>query len=79
MRLQLDIDGDGDLDESTGFVYLRSWMVRPPTVPFVVGLHRDAIGPLVPGMNFRIGSAFVYTATTRFVMWMTDIATLERR
>ncbi len=79
MRLQLDIDGDGDLDEGTNFIHLRSRMVRPPTVPFVVGLQRGGRGPLVPGINFRIGSAFVYTATTRFVMWMTDIVTLESR
>ncbi|MCD5415923.1 PKD domain-containing protein, partial [Candidatus Bipolaricaulota bacterium] len=79
MRLQLDIDGDGDLDESTGFVHLRSRMVRPPTVPFVVGLQKGDSGPLVPGMNFRIGSAFIYTATTRFVMWATNIVILEAR
>jgi hypothetical protein len=77
MSLKLDIDGDGDLDESTSFVYLRTSMVHPPNVPFVVGLPSGGSGPLVPSMNFRLGSALVYTETTRFVMWTTNIATLE--
>ena len=77
MSLKLDVDGDGDLDESSSFIYLRYAMVHPPTAPFVVGLPKSSSDPLVPGMNFRIGSALTYTSTVRFVLWMTDIATLE--
>ena len=77
MSLKLDIDGDGDLDESASFVYLRYAMVHPPTAPFVVGLPKSSSGPLIPGINFRIGSALTYTSTVRFILWMTDISTLE--
>jgi PKD repeat protein len=77
MSLKLDVNGDGSLDESPSFVYLRGSMVHPPTVPFVVGLPEGATGQLVPSMNFRIGSAITYTSTVRFVLWMTDIAALE--
>jgi len=77
MSLKLDIDGDGDLEESSSFVYLRHAMVHPPGVPFVVGLAKGQSGPLVPSMNFLIGSAFRYTSIVRFIMWLTDIASLE--
>ena len=77
MSLKLDMNGDGSLDESESFVYLRGVMVHPPVAPFVVGLPRGSGGPLVPGMNFRIGKAMAYTSTVRFVMWTTDIETLE--
>jgi len=77
MSLKLDIDGDGNLEEGSSFVYLRHAMVHPPTVPFVVGLPKGSSGPLVPSMNFRIGRALQYTSAVRFVMWLTDIATLE--
>jgi hypothetical protein len=77
MSLKLDINGDGMLDEAGSFVYLRTMMVHPPAVPFVVGLPSGSSGPLVPSMNFRIGRALTYSSTVRFVMWMTDINTLE--
>jgi len=77
MSLKLDIDGDGDLEESPTFIYLRYRMVHPLTAPFVVGLPRGSSGPLVPSMNFRIGHAFTYTSTVRFIWWTTDISTLE--
>lgn len=77
MSLKLDIDGDGDLEESSSFVYLRHAMVHPPGVPFVVGRAKGESGPLVPSMNFLIGRAFRYTSIVRFVMWLTDIASLE--
>gem|GEM_PF-252587 len=76
MSLKLDTDGNGSLDESASFVYLRNAMVRPPTAPFVVGLQKGSSGPLVPSMNFRIGRALKYTSAVRFVMWFTDIVTL---
>jgi len=79
MSLKYDINGDGNLDESTGFVYLRHSMVRPPTVPFVVGLPSGSPGPLVPSMNFRVGSALTYTSVARFVIWTTTINDLEGR
>jgi len=54
MSLKLDIDGDGTLDESTAFVYLRYSMVHPPYAPFVVGLA-DGATDLIPGSDFKIG------------------------
>jgi len=52
-------------------------MVHPPSVPFVVGLAKGESGPLVPSMNFLIGRASRYTSIVRFIMWLTDIASLE--
>ena len=76
MRLQLDIDGDGTLDESSRFIYLGPRMVRPLHAPFVVGLPEDHPGPLVPTLNFRIGTAITYTAVMRFIIWTTTIRAL---
>jgi hypothetical protein len=75
MSLRLDIDGNGGLEESPSFVYLRSFMVHPPAAPLVVGLPRGATGQLVPSVNFRIGWASQYGSP---ISWITDIATLER-
>ncbi len=77
MDLKLDVNGDGSLDESAGFIHLRDLMVNPPTAPFVVGLPQGSTGPLVPSMNFRIGRALQYTPIVRFIIWLTDINTLE--
>jgi PKD repeat protein len=77
MSLKLDIDGDGALEESPSFVYLRNLMVHPLTAPFVVGLPSGSSGPLVPSMNFRVGHALTYTSAVRFIWWSTDITTLE--
>ncbi len=77
MSLKLDINGDGTLDESESFVYLRTMMVHPPVAPFVVGLPSGSSGPLVPSMNFRVGRGLTYTSSVRFIMWMTSINTLE--
>jgi len=77
MKLELDIDGNGTLDTSTSFVYLRNSMVRPPTSPFVVGLPSGSSDELTPSLNFRVGSAISYTETTRFVFWSTTISSLE--
>ena len=77
MSVKLDMNGDGILDESESFVYLRTMMVHPPAAPFVVGLSSGSSGPLVPSMNFRVGRALTYTSSVRFIMWMTDINGLE--
>ena len=77
MKLQLDLDGDGTLDTSSSFVYLRGLMVHPPTSPFVVGLPSGSTDELTPSLNFRIGSAITYTESTRFVFWSTTISALE--
>jgi PKD repeat protein len=77
MSLKLDMNGDGSLDESASFVYLRGMMVHPPVAPFVVGLPSGSSATLAPSMNFRVGRAISYTSSVRFVMWMTDINTLE--
>jgi PKD repeat protein len=77
LSFKMDQNGDGVLEESTSFVYLRAFMVHPPANPFVVGLPSGATGPLVPSLNFRIGTALSYTETTRFVFWSTTIGALE--
>ncbi len=77
LHLQLDTDGDGDLETSSGFVYLRYSMVNPPTSPFVVGLPSGSTAELTPSLDFRIGTAISYTATARFVMWTHTISQLE--
>jgi len=85
MSLKLDTDGDGSLEESASFIYLRQAMVHPPTALFVVGLPQGSSGPLVPSMNFRIGQAYKYNEpclfgiSCRTIMWWTDIASLESR
>ena len=79
MSLLLDIDGDGDLDQSSSFVYLGGSMVRPPTSPLVVGLPEGSSSTLLPGIDFRIGSALTYTSSVRFIFWMTSMSALERR
>jgi len=55
MNLQLDIDGDGQLETSTSFVSLRYSMVHPPTSPFVVGLPSGSTEELTPSIDFKIG------------------------
>jgi hypothetical protein len=77
MSLKLDINGDGSLEESASFVYLRNSLVHPPANPFVVGLPSGYSGALVPSLNFRIGTSVSYTETVRFVFWSTTISTLE--
>jgi len=77
MSLKMDSNGDGALEESTSVVYLRAFMVHPPANPFVVGLPAGATGNLVPSLNFRVGTAWSYTETTRFVFWSTTIGALE--
>ncbi len=77
LNLQLDIDGDGNLETSSSFVYLRYSMVNPPTSPFVVGLPSGSSAELTPSVDFRIGNAIAYTATTRFVYWTNTISNLE--
>jgi PKD repeat protein len=77
MKLEMDIDGNGTLDTSTSFVYLRGSRVRPPTSPFVVGLPSGSSDELTPSINFRVGSAISYTETSRFVFWTTTISNLE--
>lgn len=77
MKLQLDINGDGTLDTTSTFVYLRYSMVHPPTSPFVVGLPSGSSEELTPNVNFRIGSAIAYTESSRIVWWSTTIQNLE--
>ena len=77
MKLELDLNGDGVLETSSSFVYLRHSMVRPPISPFVVGLSSGSSDELTPSINFRVGSAIAYTETSRFVFWTTTINILE--
>jgi PKD repeat protein len=83
LHLQLDIDGDGELETSSGFVRLRYSMVNPPTSPFVVGLPSGSTAELTPRLDFRIGNAIsiggnvAYTPTSRLIYWTTTISNLE--
>ncbi|MGC9530023.1 MAG: PKD domain-containing protein [Candidatus Bipolaricaulaceae bacterium] len=77
MDLRLDIDGDGDLDRSPGFVHLRQRMVSPPTNPFVLGVPEGYEGPFSPSLDFRIGTALTYTENVRLVFYSTTIRALE--
>ncbi|MBC7093261.1 PKD domain-containing protein [Candidatus Bipolaricaulota bacterium] len=77
LDLRLDMDGDGNLDRSSGFVRLRQLMVSPPTNPLVVGVPEGYTGALVPSLNFRIGMPISYTDVVRIVWWQTTIGALE--
>jgi PKD repeat protein len=77
MSFKMDQNGDGTLEESASFVYLRYRMVHPPANPFVVGLPSGTSGSLIPSLNFRIGTAWTYTETSQFVFWSTTIGALE--
>ncbi|MDD5219154.1 MAG: PKD domain-containing protein [Candidatus Bipolaricaulis sp.] len=55
--LKLDADGNGTLDSTPSFIYLRAAKVRPVVTPFVVGLPSGYTGDLVPSIDFRIGMA----------------------
>ncbi|MCX7843815.1 MAG: PKD domain-containing protein [Candidatus Bipolaricaulota bacterium] len=75
--LRLDMDGDGTPEATPAVARLRQRMVNPPTNPFVVGLPEGHPGPLVPGLNFRIGRALAYTQNVRIILWQTTIGALE--
>jgi hypothetical protein len=81
MNLRLDIDGDGILEQSSSFVYLRNLMVHPPTLPFVVGLREKNSGPLVPSTNFWLGIPFIYNVSgpvrSFWINWSGQIGDLE--
>ena len=75
MSLKLDIDGDGTLDQSTSFVYLRYSMVHPPYAPFVIGLAEGATD-LIPASDFKIGFYSTFLAGYMHV-FTTTISQLE--
>ncbi len=77
LSLKLDSNGDGTLEESTSFVYLRAFMVHPPASPFVVGVPSGTTAPLVPSLNFCVGTAWVYTEMFKAISCSTLISTLE--
>ena len=77
MRLLFDIDGNGVLDESSSFVYLRHSMVNPPDVPMVLGSPAGYTGELLPTIDFRVGTAWRYDESVRWVFWRTTISALE--
>lgn len=64
-NLQMDIDGDGNLEQRTDFVYLGSKLKHPPSNPFVIKFPSDSFASLVsaqicltlidqPGFHFMI-------------------------
>jgi hypothetical protein len=71
--LKLDLDGNGTLEASPAFTYLRADMVRPTTNPFVVGLPQGYSGMLVPSINFRVGIPMVYPS---FILWGPTVSEL---
>jgi len=75
--IRFDVDGDGNMETSPGFVRLRQLMVNPPTNPFVIGVPEGYSGPFVPSLDFRIGIPFTFTQYSRFVLWTTSIEELE--
>jgi len=77
LQLQLDTDGDGSLNTAASIAKLRSLMVSPTANPFVVGLPSGSTAELLPTVNFRIGSAVLYTETSRWIFWTTTISALE--
>ena len=77
MSLKLDIDGDGILDESTSFVYLRHLLVHPRSVPLVVGLPSGSTAQLTPSIDFRLGFAASYQDPTYWIFWGPTISELE--
>jgi len=81
MNLRFDIDGDGILEKSSSFVYLRNLMVHPPTLPFVVGLRGKTSGPLIPSTNFWLGFPFIYNVSgpvrSFWINWGGQIEDLE--
>ena len=76
-EIAFDLDGDGNLDTSTGIVKLRQLMVNPPYNPFVVGIPSGYTGPFVPSIDFKIGKALIYTETAHFIIWTHTIEELE--
>ena len=76
MRLRLDYDGDGDLEESTSFIHLGGGMVNPPAVPMVVGLQRGSSEELLPSLDYRVGSAARYTESSRWIFWRGSLSDL---
>jgi len=79
MSLKLDLDGDGVLDESSSFVYLRHSLVRPPWIPMVVGFPRGSGEELLPTADFHIGTSSSYTESRKWVFYGTTISQLESR
>jgi PKD repeat protein len=77
MSFKMDTNGDGTLEESTSSVYLRAFMVHPTANPFVVGMPSGTTGNLIPSLNFRIGTAWAYTETSRLITYSTTIGALE--
>jgi len=79
MSFKMDQNGDGTLEESTSFVYLRYRMVRPPFNPLVVGLPAGATGDLIPSLNFKVGTASSanYTEAWQSILYWTTIGQLE--
>ncbi len=70
MSLKMDTNGDGTLEESKNFVYLRGLMVQSPYNPLVVGL-RSLPKPLVPSTNFWTGYPFRYDNTSSpAILWI---------
>jgi hypothetical protein len=71
--LKIDSDGNGTLDTSPAFVYLRAAMVHPTAAPFAVGLPKNYSGALTPSVDFRIGIPVSYPS---FILWGPSISEL---
>ncbi len=71
--LKIDTDGNGTLETSPAFVYLRAAMVHPTAAPFAVGLPKSYSGALTPSVDFRIGIPVSYPS---FILWGPSISEL---
>jgi PKD repeat protein len=73
MDLALDTDGDGYVNQSTGFVRLGQSMVASPRNPVVIGKPEGYFGALTPSLNYRLGTPVVYSEASRVVFFFTTI------
>ncbi len=76
-EIELDMDGDGVMETSPGFVRLRQLMVNPPANPFVVGIPDGYEGPFVPSVNFKVCYVFGYERHFKLTLCTTTIEELE--
>ena len=77
MDLALDTDGDGYVNRSTGFVRLGQSMVTAPRNPLVIGKPDGYFGALTPNLNYKLGTALMYTENSRLVSYFTTIGALS--
>lgn len=76
MDLALDMDGDGYVNRSTGFVRLGQSMVTAPRNPIVIGKPDWYSGALTPNLNYKLGTPALYSESSRVIFYFTTIGAL---